>query len=195
MAFLLLIGLTASAQANNDPLAKYRKKLMTRSIADYAKKVTIQDDDLSTVVVFSTIKAGRTKGHIPMGEGDIYLIAGVGKQTGRTVYQIAAAIGYWGNWRNYSYATYSSPDGPVNVSPTIAGRNVEVCMSAAGCKLDEQLSITMDENLLRSIAGTEVPWRFRFSGAGPDWNEEINPAEVGALLAAVDRYKTAHGLS
>jgi hypothetical protein len=183
------LSIVSGANAQSDPMAKYRKKLMSRTLADYAAAVTVHDDSLSTMVVISTERAGRTKGHIPMGEGDVLLRAVIDKKTGIMIYQVVGSIGYWGGWRFYDTVNYSPPDGPVQTSAKPANRAVVTCMSAAGCKYEETVVVDVDEQVLRAIAGSSEPWRFRFSGGGPAWNEEMNAAEVKALLDRVVAYK------
>ncbi|WP_242771603.1 hypothetical protein [Sphingopyxis sp. YF1] len=187
------LSITPVAVAQSDPMAKYRKKLMERGEADYARAVTVLDDDMETIAIISTERAGRTKGHIPMGEGDVMLRAGINKETGATLFQITASIGYWGDWRFYSLGSYSTPAGPVGVTPRVISRDVITCM--AGCKYQETVAVDVDIQTLELIAASGEPWRFRFQGRGPVWNEEMNPAEVKALLAAVSRYKAGRGLS
>ena len=186
---------TPAFASNGDPMLKYRSRIMALTPDDAARKIVVQDDDLALVAQINSEKIGRTKGHVTMGEGDVMLRAGVNKRTGRTLYEVTGAIGYWGEWRYYSLAEYSSPDGPQQADLRSLARNVIACMAPAGCKLQEVVTLDISEEMLRKIAAGDQPWRFRFSGNGPQqWNEEMSPVEVQAFLATVDSYKRSKAI-
>ncbi|AOR76527.1 hypothetical protein [Novosphingobium resinovorum] len=174
---LILIGFLLAGAVAVAPLAAKER----------APRVTVEDDSLSPLVIVSTAPTGRAKGHIPNGEGDIWLQAGIDRGTGRTVYRVTASIGYWGQWGFYRAANYSVPGStPGTAALDTVNRSTLACMAPAGCKHVETVAFTVSPELLDQVAASGAPWRFRFMGsAGPKWEETLSPAEVRTLLDAV----------
>lgn len=189
MRALIMAGMALMLTAAGDA-DKASAKLSKYSEADYASKMVVLDGDLETTAIISTLKGPHLKTDIGGGKGFAWMRAGINKKTGLTVYQLTASADYWGDWRFYSSINYSTPNGIASAELHINSRSVLACFSA--CDHVEEVALTVDESLLRSIASdSSKPWRFKFIGGNP-WEAAMSPVEVKAILTAVAGYKATH---
>lgn len=182
----LAVAAPTGVQAAKNPYAK----VMQLTDAEARARVTVADSSLSTIVTVSSQPVAHTKGLIPMGDSDVWLLAGIDARSGATAFQVAATVSYWGRWAFFRSADYSTAGDPVSADLESVRRDVVTCMHPAGCKYQESGMITVSEDVLRGIASGENAWRIRFNGdGGPLWAEAVSPVEVTAFLAAVDRVR------
>ena len=177
----LLAAMFAGSTAQAGNLEKNTARMAAMSPVDFRKAIAVQDDGLETVALITTKSAYKSK-----GDADTWMMAGIDKQTGRTVYQLVGFTRYVGGWRFYSYGTYARPSGPVS-GQLRTQRRVDNCY--VSCQFEETVSIDIPEATLREIAADPRMWRMRFQGQGVAWDEAMNPAEIAALLEAVETYR------
>jgi len=176
---LALATTLSPAYAGN--LEKNTARMAAMSPADFRDAVSIQDDSMETVAVISTKSAYKSK-----GDADTWMMAGIDKQTGRTVYQLVGFTRYIGGWRFYSYGTYARPKGPVS-GQLRTQRRVDNCY--VSCQFEETVSLDIPEASLQEIPADPRMWKMRFQGQGTAWDDAMNPAEVAALLEVVESYR------
>lgn len=181
IALGLLIATSLQPAHGATALEKNTARMAAMSAGDFRNAVAIQDDSMETVAVITTKSAYKSK-----GEADTWMMAGIDKQTGRTVYQLVGFTHYIGGWRFYSRGTYARPSGPVS-GQLRTQRRVDNCY--VSCQFEETVSIDIPETTLREIAADPRMWRMRFQGQGAVWDDAMNPAEVAALLETVDSYR------
>jgi hypothetical protein len=169
--------------------------------ADFQRTATLKDDPLDTTAIVSTQPGFEEKrGLLKLVWNDNFLRAFIDKKTGATQFQVYQYISYGGSWRFYHTANYEAPNGPESQPVTVIDRSVDSC-STYGCSFTEHIGFDVPEALLRWVAAryTAQPgsiWRFKIgSKAGGDWQDGMATAEVAGLLAAVDQFRAARGLT
>lgn len=203
---LVTVALPAAAQSPRDAeretrrAANMRERMARLTPADFQRTATLQDDDLDTEAVLTTEPGFHYRGGFTdRFRTDSFVRAIITKRTGMTMFQIYASITYGGDWRRYNSATYAMPEGPRPAEFTAISQNVDCTYGI--CSYFETVGFTIPEADLRRIAatyqaGSAPPWRFRFRAqSGHAWSEEMSPAEVAGMIAAVDAYRASHGLA
>lgn len=194
---------TASAQAVDGWTDKQKEKRLERfaelTPAGFADSITIEDDDLEPVATLSTTKGFEFKGGFTdRVRADNLLRAFIDKRTGLTKYQVYFHLSYTGDNRNFRIANFETGDGPGTAQLLPLGHRLD-CISSY-CAIVEDFGFDVSADLLKSIGDRAMeqpvrPWRIRLKAqAGPDWTDDMAPAEAAGLLLAVARYKQVHKL-
>jgi hypothetical protein len=205
VALALLTSTTpATAQSSRDAerearrTEQIRERMAQLTPADFQRTVTSQDDDLDTEAVITTEPGFRYRGGFTdRVRTDSFLRAIISKRTGTTVFQVYATITYGGDWRRYRSATYAVAEGPRAAEVLPISEDVKCTYGV--CTYFETVGFLVPEAEMRQIAATYrpvnlAPWRFRLRAqSGDTWNEEMSPAEVAGLVAAVDAYRASRG--
>jgi hypothetical protein len=193
-------GAKPTGEERIEPTEKQMMALQALNPEIIAQGVAIADDDLEPTATISTVNAYQSRGGFTdKVRADNYLRAFIDKRTGATRYQLYQTVRYMGPDRAFQLASYATPSGPVPSDLRELGHNVVSCAGTI-CVRDDTLAFELSRPTLaliasQYVAGSSPPWRFRFKGqTGMDWEDRMMPAEVKALLLAVDRYRTAHGL-
>ncbi len=182
-----------------EPSEKDMRRLQALTPEDFARTVDIEDDDLETVAVITTLPGYKPKGRFtdPV-KADNFLRAMIDKRSGAIRYQLYESVLYLWQWRHFRSATYASPEGPKDVELKIINTSVDCSMG--GCVYNEEVGIPMTEDQLEQIASTYAPgsspmWRFRLQAkSGMDWQDQLAPAEAAGLLIAVNKWRADHGM-
>ena len=190
-ALCLVIGTAANAQDKH--LDKQAERLAKLSPDHFIKRVKVRDDDMTTAVVITSRGAYISKAAFMADTvGDVALDAIIDKKTKETVYRVVGSASYQGGWRFFETATYMTPDGAKDAQLINVNREVGGCV-AIGCTYGETMAFVVDEQVLRSIAAKPEPWRIRFQAKnGSQLDESMSPAEISAVLARVESYKSEH---
>jgi len=197
------IGETVTSRGDEriEPTEKQMKTLQALTPEAVTDSVTISDDDLEPAATITTVNAYQSKGGFTdKVRADNYLRAFIDKRSGATHYQLYQTVRYMGPDRAFQLATYATPDGPVPAELRELGHDVVTCKVSL-CVRDDTLAFelpraTLDVIASQYMAGSSSTWRFRFKAkTGADWEDRMMPAEIKGLLLAVDRYRTAHGLT
>lgn len=171
--------------------AKKPKPPMT---AEYVRSlVAMKDDSLETTASFDTVAVTQKKYGWSAPQAVAFLRAMVDKTSGKTVFQVYSVINYSIDWRFYERANYETAAGPQQVDLIKISRDVTSCRY--GCSYSEHVAFELPEAQVRENAAlpADAKWKFRLkSKAGVDSDVEIEPAEFGGLLGAVDEYRAAH---
>ena len=200
----LALAWPAAAKEKTPKLPKQMQKLLAMTPDQFAACATVSDDSLDVIAKITTEPCFReTRGLLKIVWNDNFVRAHIDKKTGAATYQIYQAIMYEGDWRFYRTVNYETPDGPRSEPVTEISRDVVGCSAgrySSGCTLSEHIAFSVDEKLLRTIAGKWQPgavagWRFKFGAkAAEDWQDGMAAAEVAGILQAVDKYRAARGL-
>lgn len=177
---------------------KDRTRMLKLTAEHFAKSATLKDDDLETIATIDTERGFRTPaGLFDIAGSDIFLRAHITKATGAVTYQAYEASWYTATqFRDYHSANFEAVEGVGTATLTKISARLGECgphSEAIGCVRIEHSAFTVSETLLRQIAMRPADkfWRIKFRAqAGSDWEENIAPAEVAGLLAAVDAYVT-----
>lgn len=202
MRLMFLFAALLLAGCAGQQLQSEANRLISMSKEDFAAKITIQDDSLSTSAEINTQNGFVEKhGLLGMEYGDQFLRAFIDKETGLTSYQVYDII-YMKDWGYYYGVNYTAPDGLKSVDAIRVRSEVKSCSgnAFAGCILREDVAWSVDRALLDAIAAKYdsskvVGWKYRVKAQqGEDQDRVITPAEVAALLDAVDAYKARYRL-
>lgn len=189
----------AASLVAGSPAGAAQQKLFALTPEHFAVKVRTKDDALETKASFDTREGWREQ------PSDVFLRAYVDKQTGEVEYQLYASVSTRGDWQFYDRINYQAPDRTVQEGKLIrVGSDVSCGAVRYGgrCTVYEDGIFIVDESLLRTLAGLyapgrEVAWQFKLKGRyqDGDYLNGIAPAEAAGLLAVVDRYRSARGLT
>lgn len=173
-----------------------KKPAYVLTAEDYRASVTIQDDALDTTALITTQEVGG----LPQGNQDVFLAAEINKRTGATRYLVYGRLIYAGDWRFYSAANFEGVDGPERVEAVPIERKVLSCSGSrygGSCMHVERAAFVVGPALLDWAAHRpgDPPWKFKFTGSGPDLADQLTAAEISGLLMAADDYRKAKGLS
>ena len=170
----------------------------------FRSTAAVKDDSLDTVATITTVNGFQEKrGLLGIVWDDNFLRAFIDKKTGRTTIQLYQIIYYQGSgWNFYQTVNFETPAGPQSKPVTVIKRDVDCTGSRySGCTYVEHVGFDVDEDLLRTIAGSYQPgqrdgWKFKFvAKSGREYNDGMLPAEVAGFLEAIDSYRAAKGLS
>jgi hypothetical protein len=191
LASFLVLGLTAHTAYAKDPA------LPSLPMEHFRDTATIKDDPVEPTAAISTEKGfAERKGPMRMVWNDEYLRSVVDKKTGQKSFQVYAWIIYSGRWRSYETVDYQTANGPTSAPVTRMGNEVENC-AVGDCVYTERIAFSVDEDLLRRLAATNVPgkptlWAYKFvAKSGPDYAGGLSSAEIAGFLAKVDEYTSA----
>ncbi len=204
----IMLGVAAVSVAFSSPTSAQFRKQAEKEAREQAltpsavqQTILMKDDDFETSATLETSKAFTYRGDFfERVRADNLLRAFISKGSGQTKYQLYQSIMYTGNRRNYDVVSYQSPDGLQSTELRRIDSQLDSC-GAGLCVYTEIVGFDVSESFLRQIAKTYQPgnsplWRFKFKArSGDDWVDDISPAEVAGLLAAVDAYKVAHKLN
>lgn len=202
MRLLFILGVIFLTGCAGQQLNNEASRLVSMSKDDFAAKIEIYDDSLSTSAEINTQNGFVEKhGLLGMEYGDQFIRAFIDKQTGLTTYQVYDIL-YTKEWAYYYGVNYASPDGLKSVDATKVRSEVKSCSgnAFAGCILREDVAWVVDRKLLDAVAskykeGEIVGWKYRVKAQqGEDQDRVITTAEVVALLDAVDAYKARNQL-
>lgn len=193
----------ASLAAETRPLPRQVAQLFAITPAQFEASATIKDDALETFATITTEKGWQERdGLLGVVNSDNFFRAYIDKKTGATRFQVYHVIRYRQRGRaSYDTVNYETPNGPVSVALTVINRSAELCRAYQGCTYTEDFGFDVDEALLRTVAAQYAPgkiaiWKYRLKAkSGQERNDGFAAAEVAGLLAAVDRYRAAHGFT
>lgn len=184
--------ISVPATAGQD--APLPSKLVRISSASAHAAVDIRDDRLEPEITLSTepVYKGR-RGLVGYMLDDTFLKARIDRNSGQVRFEVHQWMRYLGNLRGYEQVNFLTPDGLKQKRLDESRYSSETCPqqeSLIECVFTEHLAFSVDENLLRRLAGASAPqdgWRFRFKASnGQDFNAVLMPAEIAGLLKAVD---------
>lgn len=192
-----------SATAEDQKLPRQVAQLLAMTPAQFEASADVKDDSLETVATITTEKGWQEHdGLLGVVNSDNFFRVFIDKQAGKTRFQVYHVIRYRQRGRaSYDTVNYETPDGPVSVPLTVINRRAELCRAYQGCTYTEDFGFDVDEALLRTIAAHYAPgkaaiWKYRLKAkSGQERNDGFATAEVAGMLAAVDRYRAAHGLA
>jgi hypothetical protein len=201
---LLLSALLPSATRADEhgALPRQLQQLFAMTPAQFEASAEVKDDSLETVATITTEKGWQEHdGLLGVVNSDNFFRVFIDKKTGKTRFQVYHVIRYRQRGRaSYDSVNYETPDGPVSVTLTVINRSAELCRAYQGCTYTEDFGFDVDEALLRTVAAHYAPgkvaiWKYRLKAkSGQERNDGFAVAEVAGMLAAVDRYRAAHGL-
>lgn len=189
---------TPSVAAKTD---RQLERLVAMTPAQFAQKVSVQDDQMEVVATLSTEPGFKYNvGLLSLASADIFLRAFVNKTSGTTNFQIYYSVTYpAASWPNINRANLMGPDGLRSMEVTKVGSDVS-CYRGT-CRYLEAVVIDIDIRTARWLAqqvlpGTDNPMRVRFkSQSGEDFDSAIMPAEAAGLVDRVDRYRADRGFA
>ncbi|WP_213980154.1 hypothetical protein [Sphingomonas sp. dw_22] len=197
---LALAALVAFTPELAQAQSKQLKKLLAMTPDDFYGKLRRDGGgSLDTWVGFSTENGFQQKqGLLGLIPTDVYLKAAIDRKTGETVFSVTGIANYYGDWMLFDRASYETSGGPKDATLDVIARDVVSCAGSqvmGGCKMREAFNFVVDEAVLRSFAvksGVQGIWRIKFrSSRGRDWIDGFSPAEIIAILRAVDEFRSS----
>jgi hypothetical protein len=200
---ILSIAPVSAKEEKKQKIPKQLQQLLAMTPADFGSKISIKDDSLETTAVISTVNGWQYKeGLLKLVNSDQFFRAFINKKTGATNYQVYQYVTYYGDgWAFFNLVNYETPNGPESKELDVISRDVTSCSAYVGCGHVEHVAFSVEESLLREAASKYQPgnaqiWRFRLKAkSGAERDEGFVPAEIVALLKAVDDYKISKGLA
>jgi hypothetical protein len=199
----LLFAVAVNAKEEKKPkISKQIQQLLAMTPEDFGTKITLKDDSLETTAMISTADGWQYKeGLLKLVNSDQFFRAFINKKTGATSYQVYQYVTYYGEgWAFFNLVNFETPNGPESKELDVISRDVTSCSAYIGCGHVEHVAFNVDETILREAAtkyqpGNAQVWRFRLKAkSGAERDEGFVPAEIAALLKAVDQYKASKGL-
>ena len=188
---LIVLGLASGPAHAKDPA------LLSLTMEHFRDTATVKEDPLGAMTTISTENGFvERRGLMGMVWNDEYLTGVVDKKTDQKTFQVHAMITYRGNWRFYRNASYPTSGGPRSVPLAQIGKESDNC-AVGECIYTERVAFTIDEGLLRQLAGENTPgkpalWRYKLiAKQGPEYAGAISSAEIAGFLARVDDYSHA----
>lgn len=193
---LLLAGCFPSPQSE---LARLR----ALSDTHFRNTVTVQDDALDLVAVFTTANGFQfnVKPHDGIISADEFLRAIVNKQNGGRTFQLYLTINYpFDGWRLYNAASYETPNGPRQAQVLLVNRSKDCARISGGgrqCFYTEEAVFAIDESLVRALADRygsgdpiEQSWHYKFTArSGDQFSGFVVPAEAKGLLERMQAHR------
>jgi hypothetical protein len=185
---LLLSGaFTVAAGCITTPASRLQSEL-GQPKEYFTHNINVKDGALDTIALLSTEIPGR----LDYGMSTSDLRGAIDKKTGLTIYALFQVIQYSGyEWQFFQSVNVETPTGTVALPVTVASRGVNGCADR-NCWYTEQLSVNLDESLLRSIArkyvqGQPIAWKSKFSPkSGDDITYTMAVAEVAGFMDHMD---------
>ena len=147
---IALVCTTNTVRAEDPPLASL-------TMEHFRDTATVADDAIAGTTTITTEKGFVShKGILRSVSSDEFLKGVINKKTGQKSFQVDASVSYYGRWRTYATANYQAADGPRSLSTMQLGRDIGTC-AVGNCLYTEHVAFTVDEALLRQLAGGYVP--------------------------------------
>jgi hypothetical protein len=183
---IALLCTTNTVRAEDPPLGSL-------TMEHFRDTATVADDPITGTTTIATEKGFVShKGILRSVSSDEFLKGVINKKTGQKSFQVDVSVSYYGRWRTYTTANYQAADGPRSLSTMQLGRDIGTC-AVGNCLYTEHVAFTVDEGLLRQLAGGYVPgnpalWHYKLiPKVGPDYSGELSSAEIAGFLAKIDQ--------
>lgn len=197
---LLSALLHGCAGANKAQLQQQLDDYVDLPSSHFQSTVSVRDDALDTVAIFSTEPGFRFKqGLLGIVWEDNFIRGFIDKRTKARTFQVYTYVMYRDSgWRFYETANYEAPGGPKSVPVTKIHSDVDCTASSSlGCRYEEHVGFSIDEALVQEIAGLAgrtrgqlLGWRYKIRPhRGEDYQAVLSASEVKGLLDAMDSYK------
>lgn len=189
--------------ADRDVVPRQLRRLIEMTPAQFEAAADLRDDGLETVATITTRNGWQQHdGLFGIVNTDAFFRAFIDKKSGAARFQVYHAMHYIARHRDsFETVNYETPRGPATGPLTVIYRTRDGCRRAEGCPFDEVVGFDVEEALLRNLAARYVPgeaaaWRYRLKAhSGVTRDDGFVAAEIAGMLAAVDHYRAAHGLS
>ena len=191
-----LVAITIGTMVISTPALAQKKdkqltKLLTMTPEDFAKKVTVEGDELDPAVTYDTSQGFQWKGGLfAQSSADVFLRAFVVPNSQDALYQVYYQVTYRGSdWANITSVSYLTSDGLKTADVRQLGHDVEC--SSSDCGYLEVVAFDIDRSDLVALAETytpqtDNPMRIRFrTQRGSNFDTNIMPAEAAGLLQRI----------
>ncbi|MGY2735641.1 hypothetical protein [Sphingomonas sp. UYP23] len=188
--------------ADRDAMPRQLRRLLDMTPEQFEAASDLRDDALETVATITTRNGWQQHvGLLGIVNTDAFFRVFIDKQSGAARFQVYHAMHYIARHRDsFETVNYETPTGPATEPLTVILRSRDGCRRVEGCPFDEVVGFDVNEALLRQFAARYVPgqpatWRYRLKAhSGVARDAGFVAAEIAGVLAAVDRYRAAHGL-
>lgn len=189
--------------ADRNAMPRQMRRLLDMTPEQFEAAADLRDDGLETIATITTRNGWQQHdGLLGIVNTDAFFRAFIDKKSGDARFQVYHAMHYIARHRDsFETVNYETLSGPAAAPLTVIFRSRDGCRRAEGCPFDEVVGFDVGETLLRKLAARYVPgeattWRYRLKAhSGMARDDGFVAAEIAGVLAAVDRYRAAHGLT